>query len=39
MPEGFETLRLPLIENLGPGEVVHVPIEVLDLRASVGIGG
>jgi len=38
MPEGFETLRLPLVENLGPGEIVHVPIEVLNLREAVGIG-
>jgi hypothetical protein len=38
MPEGYETLRLPLVENLGPGEVVHVPIEVINLREAVGIG-
>ena len=38
MPEGFETLRLPLVENLGPGQIVHVPIEVLNLREAVGIG-
>ena len=38
MPEGFETMRLPLVENLGPGDVVHVPIEVLNLREAVGIG-
>ena len=38
MPDGFETLRLPLVENLGPGEVAHVPIEVLNLREAVGIG-
>jgi len=38
MPDGFETLRLPLIENLGPGDVVQVPIEVLNLREAVGLG-
>ncbi len=38
MPDGFETLRLPLVENLGPGDVVQVPIEVLNLREAVGIG-
>tara|TARA_B100001250_G_C19793460_1_gene787642 strand:+ start:913 stop:1956 length:1044 start_codon:yes stop_codon:yes gene_type:complete len=38
MPEGFETLRLPLVENLGPGDIVQVPIEVLNLREAVGIG-
>jgi len=38
MPEGFETLRLPLVENLGPGQIVQVPIEVLNLREAVGIG-
>ncbi|MAS80238.1 MAG: hypothetical protein CMA28_01255 [Euryarchaeota archaeon] len=38
MPEGFETLRLPLIENIGPGDVVHVPVETLNLNDAVGIG-
>ena len=38
MPEGFETLRLPLVENLGPGGVAHVPVEVLNLKEAVGIG-
>ncbi len=38
MPEGFETLRLPLVENLVPGGVVHVPVEVLNLKEAVGIG-
>ena len=38
MPEGFETMRLPLVENLGPGDVIHVPIEVLNLREAVGVG-
>ena len=38
MPEGFETMRLPLVENLGPGDVIQVPIEVLNLREAVGIG-
>ena len=38
MPEGFETMRLPLVENLGPGDIVHVPIEVLNLREAIGIG-
>ena len=38
MPEGFETMRLPLVENLGPGAVIQVPIEVLNLREAVGIG-
>jgi hypothetical protein len=38
MPDGFETLRLPLVENLSPGDVVHVPIEVLNLREAIGIG-
>ncbi len=38
MPEGFETLRLPLIENLNPGDVVHVPVEVLNINEAVGIG-
>jgi len=37
MPEGFETMRLPLVENLGPGDVVHVPVEVLNVNKSVGI--
>lgn len=39
MPDGFETLRLPLVENLGPGEVVHVPVEILDINQTMGIGG
>ncbi|MBR79723.1 MAG: hypothetical protein CMA88_02940 [Euryarchaeota archaeon] len=38
MPDGFETLRLPLVENLGPGGVVHVPVEILNLKEAVGIG-
>ena len=38
MPDGFETLRLPLVENIGPGAVVHVPIEVLNLQEAMGIG-
>jgi hypothetical protein len=38
MPEGFETLRLPLIENIAPGDVVHVPVETLNLNDAVGIG-
>ncbi len=38
MPEGFETMRLPLIENLAPGEVAHVQVEVLNLKEAVGIG-
>jgi hypothetical protein len=37
MPEGFVTMRLPLVENLGPGGVVHVPVEVLSVNQSVGI--
>jgi len=37
VPDGFETMRLPLVENLGPGEVVHVPVEVLNVNKSVGI--
>ena len=39
MPEGFVTMRLPLVENLGPGGVVHVPVEVLNVKQSVGISG
>ena len=38
MPDGFETLRLPLVENLGPGDVAHVRVEVLNLNEAVGIG-
>ncbi len=38
MPDGFETLRLPLVENLGPGGVVHVPVEILNVKEAVGIG-
>ena len=38
MPDGFETLRLPLVENIGPGAVVHVPVEVLNLQEAMGIG-
>ena len=36
LPEGFETVRLPLIENLGPGAVVQVPVEVLNINKVVG---
>ena len=28
MPEGFETLRLPLIENLGPGERIRISFKI-----------
>ncbi len=38
MPDGYETLRLPLVENLGPGDVAHVRVEVLNLNEAVGIG-
>ena len=39
MPEGYETMRLPLVENLGPGQVVHVPVEILNVKQSLGISG
>ena len=38
LPDGFESMRLPLVENLGPGAVTHVGIEVLNVNRSVGIG-
>ncbi len=35
LPDGFQTMRLPLVENLGPGTVVHVPVEVLNINSMM----
>ena len=32
MPEGFETVRLPLVEHLGPGASVHLPVETINVN-------
>jgi hypothetical protein len=39
MPEGFVTMRLPLVENLAPGDIVHIPVETLSVNQSAGISG
>ncbi len=36
LPDGFETVRLPLVENLGPGGVVQVPVDVLNINKAIG---
>ncbi|MCH2428910.1 MAG: hypothetical protein MK168_06250 [Candidatus Thalassarchaeum sp.] len=38
LPDGIESVRLPLVENLGPGSVIHVPVEVINVNRAVGIG-
>jgi len=38
LPDGFESVRLPLVENLGPGATIHVPVEVINVNRVVGIG-
>ena len=38
LPDGFESVRLPLVENLGPGSVLHAPGEVSHVNRPVGLG-
>lgn len=37
MPSGFQTMRLPLVENLGPGKVLQIPVEILNVNESMGL--
>ena len=37
LPKGFDSMRLPLVENLGPGGIIHVPVEIINVNQSVGI--
>ena len=31
LPEGFEAMRLPFVQNLGPGQKVYLEVDVLNV--------